>query len=78
MNRPKHWVTRDGRKLRIREMTDDHVLNTHTHRMLQRGHPGSCRGSDMISDPCIDCWLWMDDPLVLAIAQEHNRRGLRQ
>lgn len=34
---PKTWVTRDGREISIREMTDEHLVNTL--RMLRRNAP---------------------------------------
>lgn len=45
----KIWVTKDGRKLEVTEMTDEHLRNTH--KMLNRGNYMHSRFKHAVSAP---------------------------
>lgn len=71
----KVWKTLSGEEIKISNMTDEHLGNTL--RMLKRNGVGRfhlCAGTDMISDPCMDCMT--PDPTTEALEDEAKRRGL--
>ena len=87
----KVWTTRDGRKIRICDMTDEHLLNTirllrrAKEKVVSEGYKTLCflRGEQAVFD--LECELYQLEvgdidvfhPLGEVLLQEAHRRGLR-
>lgn len=54
------WITRDGREIPVREMSDSHLMNSI--RMMMRGGSG--------------CFYGMEGDVFEMLADEAERRGL--
>lgn len=77
----KYWKMANGRSVLIKRMTDEHLKNA-LEMCVRLGENGSvakhsCFGTDMVSDPCIDCMV--KTPIsrrFRSLAKEAQRRGI--
>lgn len=74
------WTTKDGQKLDVREMTDQHLANARKAVDERRVNPylHSCWVVDILDGPCYDCEMqgdWRREWLSHLDAEIQRRKG---
>lgn len=75
-NKMKYWKTKENGKVLITKMTNKHLINTL--KMLNKngfGYYHNCFGTDMISDPCMECLIGPSKEFI-ALESEALKRSL--